>query len=179
MLNKAIKFAYFVLSTAILLAVFSLFSFWKPSLGSQYEMSGKPTSPESIQMYNSIEKYSVQYKVPKYIAYNVAYLETGYRGPFHWYYEPEQISHMGAVGPMQIIPRYAPPYADGRVSTSELMKNIDLNVKVSMRMLKKWYSIHGNWVEACGAYNSGQPIHNDYAIFCANNKNYKKNWIPY
>lgn len=179
MLNKTIKFTYFIFLGAILFAAFNLFSLWKPIVKPGYEIYGKPTSPQSLLMYNSIEKYATQYKVPKYIAYNVAYLETGYRGPFHWYYKPEQVSHMGAVGPMQIIPQYAHPYADKRVSTSELLKDIDLNVKVSMKMLKQWYSIHGNWVEACGAYNSGQPIHNEYAIFCANNKNYKNNWISY
>lgn len=179
MLNKTIKFAYLLLTTVILYAVFSLFSYLKSPLNSEYEFSGKPTSPESIEMYECIEKYSTEYKVPKYIAYNVAYLETGYKGPFHWYYEPEQVSHMGAVGPMQIIPKYAHPYAGKRVSSSELMKDIDLNVEVSMKMLRKWYSIFGNWTDACGAYNSGQPIHNSYAIFCANNKNYKNNWISY
>ena len=36
----------------------------------------------SLQMYESIEHWSDSFNIPKYIAYNVSYLETGYRGPF-------------------------------------------------------------------------------------------------
>ena len=43
-------------------------------------------------------------------------------------------------------------------------------------MLKKWYSIHKDWTLACGAYNSGKPIKNDYAIYATTNKNYKNKW---
>jgi soluble lytic murein transglycosylase-like protein len=179
MLNKTLKFAYLLFCSVILFAVFTLFSEFKSKKSSEYEMYGKPTSPYSLQMYNSIEKYSKQYRIPKYVAYNVAYRETRYRGPFDWSYQPVHISNMGAVGPMQIIPIYAHKYAGKRITANELMKNIDLNVKVSMRMLRAWYNIHGNWTDACGAYNSGQPIHNEYAIFCASNKNYKTNWISY
>ena len=41
----------------------------------------------SLQMYESIEHWSDSFNVPKYIAYNVAYQETGYRGPFHFDYK--------------------------------------------------------------------------------------------
>jgi soluble lytic murein transglycosylase-like protein len=168
MLNKTVKFAYLLFCSVILFAVFTLFSEFKTKKNSDYEMYGKPNSPYSLQMYNSIEKYSNQYKIPKHVAYNVAYCESGYRGPFHWSYQPVHISNMGAVGPMQIIPMYAHKYAGKRVTANELMK-----------MLRAWYNIHGNWTDACGAYNSGQPIHNAYAIFCSSNKNYKINWISY
>jgi hypothetical protein len=33
----------------------------------------------SIQMYNCLEKYSEEYEIPKYIFYNIAYLETTYQ----------------------------------------------------------------------------------------------------
>lgn len=180
MLSNSIKFTYFVICLGILYLSYNLISkldVW----GNKNDISGhgKQTSPYSLQMYHSIEKYSKQYRIPRYVAYNVAYSETGYRGPFHWNYQPVQISYAGAVGPMQIIPKYAHPFAGRKVTEKELLSNIDLNVKISMKMLRSWYNMHGNWTDACGAYNSGRPIHNDYAMYCSSNKNYKKNWIPY
>jgi len=64
-----------------------------------------------------------------------------------------------------------------RISERELKTNVDLNVKISMQMLRKWHSIYGDWTKACGAYNSGQPIRNEYAIYCVNNKDYKSKWV--
>lgn len=58
MLNKTIKFAYLLFCSVILFAVFTLFSEFKTKKNSDYEMYGKPNSPYSLQMYNSIEKYS-------------------------------------------------------------------------------------------------------------------------
>ena len=117
----------------------------------------------SLQMYESIEHWSDSFNIPKHIAYNVAYLETHYQGPFDFNYNPYQESNAGAVGPMQIIPRYAHKFAGRTVTSQELRNNIQLNVKVSMKMLRKWYSIHHDWGLAAGAYNTGQPVMNDYA----------------
>jgi soluble lytic murein transglycosylase-like protein len=130
----------------------------------------------SLQMYESIEHWSDSFDIPKHIAYNVAYLETRYQGPFHFNYNPYQESHAGAVGPMQIITRWARPYVRKRLSEKELKTNIDLNVRISMQMLRKWYSIHKDWTLACGAYNSGSPIRNSYAVYATSNKDYKNKW---
>ena len=130
----------------------------------------------SLQMYESIEHWSDSFNIPKHIAYNVAYLETRYQGPFHFDYNPYQKSSAGAVGPMQIITRWAKPYVRKRLTEKELKTNIDLNVKISMQMLRKWYSIHHDWTLACGAYNSGSPIRNDYAVYASSNKDYKNKW---
>ena len=130
----------------------------------------------SLQMYESIEHWSDSFNIPKHIAYNVAWLETRYQGPFHFDYNPYQKSSAGAVGPMQIITRWAKPYVRKRLSEKELKTNIDLNVKISMQMLRKWYSIHHDWTLACGAYNSGSPIRNDYAVYATTNKDYKNKW---
>ena len=78
----------------------------------------------SLQMYESIEHWSDSFNIPKYIAYNVAYLETGYRGPFDFSYNPYQTSHMGAQGPMQIITQWAHPYVGRRLTDKELKTNI-------------------------------------------------------
>lgn len=131
----------------------------------------------SLEMYESIEKFSDSFKVPRYIAYNVAYQETGYRGPLHLNYDHKKTSFAGAVGPMQIIPRYAHHFAGRRVTEKELRENVQLNVYLSMKMLRYWYNIHRDWTLACGAYNSGKPIRNDYALYAAANKDYKNKWI--
>lgn len=133
----------------------------------------------SLRMYESIEHWSDSLKVPKYIAYNVAYLETGYRGPFHFGYKPYLVSSANAVGPMQIITTYAHPYTDRKITSRELMYDIDLNVEISMKMLNVWYKMYGNWAVACGAYNTGRPIVNEYASYAANNKNYKNKWVNF
>ena len=131
----------------------------------------------SLQMYESIEHWSDSFNVPKYVAYNVAYQETGYKGPFHFNYNPYQTSSAGAVGPMQIITIYAHTYAGRHLSEKELKTNIDLNVKISMQMLRVWYNIYKDWELAAGAYNSGQPIRNNYAVYAASNKDYKNKWV--
>lgn len=130
----------------------------------------------SLQMYESIEHWSDSFKVPKHIAYNVAYLETRYKGPFDFNYEHRKTSSAGAVGPMQIITRWAHRYAGRHVTEKELRTNIDLNVMVSMKMLRARYNTTHDWATACGGYNTGRPIVNDYAHFAVSNKNYKNNW---
>ena len=130
----------------------------------------------SLQMYESIEHWSDSFSIPKHIAYNVAYLETRYQGPFDFDYEHRKTSSAGAVGPMQIITRWAQPYVRKHITAKELRNNIDLNVMISMKMLHKWYSIHHDWTLACGAYNSGQPIRNEYAVYATTNKDYKEKW---
>ncbi len=143
------------------------------------QMGGEPNAPACLKMYNSIEKYSKKCKVPRYVAYNVAYKETRYQGPFHWSYTPNHISSANAVGPMQIITRWAHPYAGRHVSQHELMTNIDLNVMISMKMLRARYNTYHSWALSCGGYNTGSPIINDYAHYCATNKDYKSHWIRY
>jgi hypothetical protein len=80
---------------------------------------------------------------------------------------------------MQIITRWAHPYAGRHVSQRELMTNIDLNVMISMKMLRARYNTSHSWALSCGGYNTGSPIINDYAHYCATNKDYKSLWIRY
>lgn len=178
--KTAILLWFFVIFGGLGSVIYSIVKIQEKSEEQYLEMMGsEPTSPISLRMYNSIEKYSKLYKVPKYVAYNVAFKETRYQGPFHWSYLPYQVSSANAVGPMQIITKYAHPFAGKHVSQKELMTNIELNVKVSMKMLRYRYNLHHSWALACGGYNTGRPIINEYANFCSSNKNYKKNWITY
>jgi soluble lytic murein transglycosylase-like protein len=137
-------------------------------------------SSNSIKMYESIEKYSDLYNVPKHIAYNVAYKETRYKGPFHWNYKHYQDSYSGALGPMQIMLSTAKsPYFSGgkNITAKNLTNDIDLNVEISMRILRRNFEKTGNWKLACGMYNTGKAVINDYAVYCTTNKNYKNKWV--
>lgn len=141
--------------------------------------------PKSIIMYDCIEKYSNIYEIPKYIAYNVAYKETRYKGPFDWGYNPERISFVGALGPMQIMPSTGRSYYNkimgfkGTLSNDKLLTDIETNVMLSMKILRRTYDRVGNWSIACGEYNTGRPIINEYATYCSSNKDYKSKWVKY
>jgi len=134
-------------------------------------------SPACLQMFNLIEKKSEENDIPKYILYNVAWLETRYCGPFDWSYNPYQTSSAGAQGPMQIITRYAHTHAGHQVTAKELRTNLELNIDVSCSMLKKLYKQYGKWDIVLGYYNTGYPQVNDYASYGVSNKNYKIKWI--
>ena len=135
------------------------------------------SSPTPLKMYELIDHYSNIYKIPKYIAFNVAYLETHYKGPFDWKYKPGQTSFAGAVGPMQIMPSTANYIHRQKISKGDLKNNIELNIRTSMKLLNQLYGRYGNWGIVCGCYNTGRPIVNGYAVFCIKNKNYQKNWV--
>jgi soluble lytic murein transglycosylase-like protein len=138
---------------------------------------GTPTSPISLQMYECIEKYSDQYDIPKYVAYNVAYKETTYRGPFDWRYNPSRISCVGALGPMQIMPSTSDWINKVDYPNRRIMTDVRLNVETSMKLLRKLYNRYHDWTIVCGCYNTGRPMINDYARYCGSNKNYKSKWL--
>ena len=129
------------------------------------------------KMYESILIHADSFDVPLHIAFNVARMETGYRGPNHENYNHKQTSKAGAVGPMQIMPQYASYFAGFPVKKKELKDSIDLNVYISMKVLSDLYDKYGNWKKALGAYNTGRPIINDYAQKGVK-KDYLKFWVP-
>jgi soluble lytic murein transglycosylase-like protein len=130
---------------------------------------------KSQKLYESIEKYSDEYNVPKHIAYNIAYMETGYRGPNHNNYNPHRRSRCGAVGPMQIIPRYAKKL-EKKVTNKILMYDIDKNVRISMKMLKIHYLKYRSWDKAVACYHKGNPKSNKYSRFVTTNYDYDRKW---
>jgi soluble lytic murein transglycosylase-like protein len=134
-------------------------------------------SPACLQMYNLIEQKSEENDIPKYILYNVAWLETRYCGPFDWDYNPYQTSGAGAQGPMQIITRYAHNHVGRTVTAKELRTDLELNIDISCSMLKNLYERYGRWDIALGYYNTGYPQVNDYASYGSSTKNYKVKWI--
>jgi soluble lytic murein transglycosylase-like protein len=129
------------------------------------------------RLYIAIDKYANEYSIPLHIAYNVACLETGYKGPYHESYNHKQTSSAGAVGAMQIMPQYASHYAGFKVSKTVLRDSIELNVEISMKMLNEWYSRYKRWDKATGAYNTGRPIINKYAQRASIENYYVSRWI--
>ena len=151
----------------------------KPKQHLETDTSGTPVVPSSMLMYELLETYSQKHNVPRYIAYNIAFRETRYRGPFDWDYNPELISPVGAQGPMQVMPSTAKLIQGKVVDKEELRTNLELNIQTSMMLLEKLYNKYGDWKIVCGCYNTGQPIVNEYAVYCSNNKDYRGKWVYY
>lgn len=176
--TDSIKFVYVIICLVIIFLGNKLYhsevDYNKPSL---YSLGESSDAPKSLKMYYLLEKYSNEYSIPKYIAYNVAYLETGYKGPFHWSYNPHQVSFAGALGPMQIMPKTGEWLTDGKSTKQSLKMDIELNINLSMKLLRWLHDKYGDWAIVCGYYNTGYPMVNDYAEYCSSNKNYKKKWI--
>jgi soluble lytic murein transglycosylase-like protein len=129
------------------------------------------------RMYSAITAYADTFNVPLHIAFNVATIETSYRGPEDSTYNHKRISSAGAVGPMQIMPKYASWFAGFPVKRQELKDSIELNVWLSMKILNYQYNRFGTWEKALGAYNTGRPIINSYAKKAINPKYYLSKWM--
>jgi soluble lytic murein transglycosylase-like protein len=120
-------------------------------------------SPPCIQMYHYIKEYADTFDIPIRYAFGIAYAETRYSGPFHWRYNPAQISSAGAVGPMQVMVATARGLNKDGVSKEYLRTNIKYNVYTSMKLLRRLYNLRGNWKIVFGEYNTGRPCINGYA----------------
>lgn len=140
-----------------------------------YEIPDRCTPAE--RMYESIIAYADTFDVPLYIAFNVATIESGYRGPKDSTYKHDVVSRAGAVGPMQIMPKYASWFAGFTVNRQELKDSIELNVWLSMKILHYLYDKYDDWPKALGAYNTGRPIVNRYARHGSNPGWYRRIWI--
>jgi len=134
------------------------------------EVAGKSFSlvdedtPPCIQMHYYLEKYAAEYGIPLRYAYGVANCETGYKGAFHWKYNPAQTSCVGAVGPMQVMPATASWVWKSEVSAQKLREDIRFNVETSMKYLQHLHKIYGDWKVVFGCYNTGKPMINGYAL---------------
>lgn len=155
-----------IAATAVM-AILALFSF------STKERVYTPAE----RMHNAMIQYADSFNIPLYVAFNIATLETGYRGPADSTYNPSQVSNKGAMGPMQIMYRYADYFAGHSVTKSMLRDSIEFNVRLSMKILSKHYKKYKNWKTVAGVYNTGRPIHNKYAIRVADSTFYLQRWI--
>jgi len=116
-----------------------------------------------IQMYYYIKKYSERFDIPEEYAFSLAYQETRYRGPNDSTYKPNQKSHAGALGPMQIMPATAKLICGKPIPKTQLRNDIQLNVLISMKLLRRLHDRYDNWGLVFGAYNTGRPCVNKYA----------------
>jgi len=142
-----------------------------------FYLADTDNSPNCLKMYYFIEKYSEEYGIPKHIAYNIAYKETRYLGPFHWSYNHAQGSKAGALGPMQIMPATSEFINKEPIGGKKLKTDIEYNVRTSMKLLRYLHNKYKKWDIVCGVYNTGKVMVNDYALYCSETKDYKKMWI--
>lgn len=167
------KFKFILIISAFLLAFALHNSCNSNELKYDIEIKKKITKddPPCLQMYYYIKKYAKQYDIPLNYAFGLAYEETGYRGPFHWEYKHGQTSCVGALGPMQIMPTTAEWMEGKPINSYKLRENIELNVRISMKLLRHLKDRYKDWNLVFGCYNTGRPCINEYArdIY---NKNY-------
>ena len=114
-------------------------------------------------MYNAIVLYADSFDIPLHVAFNIAYLETTYRGPNDSLYDHRKTSRCGAVGPMQIMPKYASYHAGFPVTKQELRDSIELNVMISMKIMAANYEKTKCWKRAAGKYHTGKACIDTYA----------------
>lgn len=126
--------------------------------------------PPCLEVYEQIEIYSDSFDIPKQYAYGIAYNETGYRGPFHYKYNPAQTSSANAVGPMQVKVNTARHVNKDEVTIDKLRTDVEYNIMTSMKLLRKLKNKYGDWKLVFGAYNTGSPLINDYALRVYNHK---------
>lgn len=178
-IENSIRSFYVILLFAVSISCYFLNGIVEDQAQIETEQNYESTAPTAIEMYQLLEKYAEQYNIPKHIVYNIAYLESRYKGPFDWSYEPSLESFAGAVGPMQVMVSTAQFINHKSITKNRLKNDIETNIKTSMKLLRRLHDMYGNWTLVCGAYNTGRPIVNDYAIFCVSNKDYRRNWIYY
>jgi soluble lytic murein transglycosylase-like protein len=171
------KIIYSILFILLCVSVIAFNTKTEPTWNKYYELGKNEDALPSYRMFYLIETYSDSFGIPKHIAYNVAFKETTYRGPLDTTYNPYRTSNAGAVGAMQIMPRYASYFAGFPVSRKQVMHDLELNVWLSMKILAKHYGTYKNWSLACGAYNTGRPILNGYAKYCGSTKNFINQWV--
>lgn len=122
-------------------------------------------APPSLRVYYRLKQYSKEYDIPFGIALRVALKETGYRNPFNFNYQHDQVSFANAYGPVQVQLRTARWFFnDDTIQKEDLLYNIDFNIKIGMSYLRSKYDIYGDWLYALGYYNTGYKKINDYAI---------------
>jgi len=128
---------------------------WMANRGSYYDWD-KPGVPlKEQQSYTKeqyadlVRKYSKQYGVPESLALHVLNRETGI-------YDPNKAatikSRAGAVGPMQLLPRYAKDFGIKKRDLTNPVKNIEAGVRY---LAKNYNRFSENPQHALMAYNWG------------------------
>lgn len=145
----------------IIIVKFKDFKSYKNSYSSN--KNKKNNKVYCLDMYYAIEKYSKIYNIPNKYLYRVAYLETGYRGINHLNYNPKQVSSVGALGAMQIMPKTANYIWNENIPKEKLINDVYFNVETAAKLLRRLYLKYKNWEIVFGYYNTGLAIKNKYA----------------
>lgn len=124
------------------------------------------------QLHSAIKKYSKQYNIPLKYCYALAYYETRWMGPKHFSYKHNKISSSGARGALQIIPSTANGICKRKVNLDSLTNDINLNVMIAMKLLRRCKDKFGTWEKTFSFYNTGRTEINQYALNIIN-ENYK------
>lgn len=124
------------------------------------------------QLNEALIKYSKQYGIPLKYCYALAYAETRYQGPKHFSYKHNKISSAGARGALQVMPSTANRICKRKVDLDSLKNDINLNVMIAMKLLRRCKDKFGSWDKVFSFYNSGRTEINQYALNIIN-KEYK------
>lgn len=157
----------------LLLSTFIFFNYFaekKPEPIKYEKVDAIKLCPPSLKVYYRTIQYADKYDVEYYIGFGMVRKETGYRSPFQWTYRPDQISSANAYGSFQILLSTARWFwNDNSITKEDLLYDIDLNTEIGLAYIKDRYDEYGDWYLACGYYNTGYPIINQYAINIVNN----------
>jgi len=169
-------FYYITIGVVLTLATICFFAFSIETKDNTISITKElePNDPSCLQMYFYIDQYSDSFNIPKKYAFGIANAETNYKGPFDWTYTHKKTSYCGAQGPMQIMPTTAAFINKEKVSNIKLKNDIKYNVKTSMKLLRHLYDTYGDWKLVFGAYNTGRPCVNGYAVKVYN---YDPKWL--
>lgn len=121
------------------------------------------------RMKRAIEHHAKTYHIPKHILYGIAYEESRYEGPHQTEYN-HAVENGGAYGPMQVTTPTARIVNSDKPTPHKLTHDLEYNVHTSAKILHLLHNLYGNWKKALGAYNTGKPVVNDYAVRVYNYK---------
>ena len=126
-------------------------------------------APPSVQMVEYMLKWTDRKNIPYHQFKRAAYLETGFKGLYHFDYNPAQTSSAYAEGPMQVLYSTAKyMYPDLPFSREDLRTNIHLNIKISATYADYLRRKYRNWLLVWSFYNQGATgleYINSYARF--------------
>jgi soluble lytic murein transglycosylase-like protein len=125
-------------------------------------------SKEQKLIHNKIVDEAERQNIDPDLAVTVGWIENRFR--------PVGVSSAGALGPMQIMPRWASHYAGFNVTKQQLRDSIELNVMISMKMMASNFKKTKSWKQAAGKYHTGKPCIDWYAKKVVL-KDYKVNWL--
>lgn len=161
--------AHFILLAIIIYFVYDIDTYIKTTrqviIAEPADSTYLDHAPPSIQVREYLKIYAEKYNVPYKYAKRMAYLETSYRGVDQFGYNPAKTSSAGAEGVMQVMYSTAKgvlPHE--RFTREDLRKNVELNIKASMKYLRRLYEIDHNWERALQHYNGASSI-NSYVRY--------------